>query len=38
VNELVVDEVRRNGPEGLTALAGAVLDVELRLLLGEGRA
>jgi AcrR family transcriptional regulator len=38
VNELVVDEVRRSGPEGLTALAGAVLDVELRLLLGpEGR-
>jgi AcrR family transcriptional regulator len=36
VNELVVDEVRRTGPEGLTALAGAVLDVELRLLLGPG--
>jgi AcrR family transcriptional regulator len=38
VNELVVDEVRRAGPEGLTALAGAVLDVELRLLLGGGPA
>jgi AcrR family transcriptional regulator len=38
INELVVDEVRRNGPEGLLALAGAVLDVELKLLAGDALA
>ena len=35
INELVVDEVRRNGPDALPALAGAVYDVVLRLLAGD---
>jgi AcrR family transcriptional regulator len=38
INELVVDEVRRNGPEALPALTGAVLDVVLRLLAGDALA
>jgi AcrR family transcriptional regulator len=38
VNELVVDEVRRTGPDALPALLGAVIDIELRLLAGDALA
>jgi AcrR family transcriptional regulator len=34
VHELVVDELRRTGPEALPGLVDAVFDVELRLLVG----
>jgi AcrR family transcriptional regulator len=34
VHELVVDELRRNGPQALPGLVDAVIDVELRLLVG----
>jgi AcrR family transcriptional regulator len=37
VHELVVDELRRNGPHALPSLVDAVFDVELRLLVGVGQ-